>query len=211
MERDDAVKNWWDNRHAVNDELAGFYLTGSGGEDVWRTLEVRERIVPGADVLNIGVGKGFCTRDLAKAGCRVSALDISEHALGKVADVIQAGYLASGLDKLPREEFDTALSFLVAQHMNTPNLVRQIKAVLQSLKPEGIFALQFACRLDPEDIWPDESDESCMKGGVCRTLSMLDEIVRRAGGSITLARRAGTFPQYGSGWYILHIAPGGAS
>jgi len=69
-------------------------------------------------VLNIGVGQGHCTRALAGRGCEVSALDISRHALDKVASVIRAGYLASALHELPESAFDLAISFLVTQHVD---------------------------------------------------------------------------------------------
>jgi len=69
-------------------------------------------LTPDMDILNIGVGKGYCTQNLAALGCRVSVLDISCAALNKVKNITAGTYLANALHKIPKNHFDIAISFL---------------------------------------------------------------------------------------------------
>ncbi len=200
-----GITDWWDACHTGRHPEAEFFLTGSGGPEVWDSLEVTPLLTPGRAVLNIGVGQGHCTRALAARGCEVSALDISRHALAKVATVIRAGYLASALEELPPGAFDLALSFLVTQHIDDAALAAQLAAVVKSLKPGGLLAMQFAYRPEPGLEGVDESLASCQTGGVCRSLGHMDRLVFAAGGEIVWARRTGLFPQYKSGWYAMHV------
>lgn len=200
-----VIQDWWDDCHTGRHPESEFFLTGSGGPDVWASLEVAHLLEPGRWVLNIGVGQGHCTRALAARGCEVSALDISPHALDKVRPVIRAGYLATALSELPRNVFDLALSFLVAQHVSDADLSAQLVAVVNSLKVGGMFAMQFAYRPEPGEGPFDDTLRNCQVGGVCRSLSHMDRMVFEAGGEIVWARRIGLFPQYGSGWYAIHV------
>lgn len=200
------VHKWWDDHHTGDHPEHRFFLTGSHGPDVWRSLCVEDRVVPGDVVLNIGVGMGYCTRSLAERGCVVHALDISTHALAKVDDVCAQTWLADAIDELPEGTFDLAISHLVAQHMDNATLRDQVAHVVPALKPGGVFAMQFAYRLngmsDHEDpVTPD----AIVCGDVCRSLPSLVELAESAGGLVTFANRISLFPECGSGWYGVHI------
>lgn len=204
----DSVREWWDACHAGTHPQTDFFLTGHQGPEVWQSLDVLPWLLPGTAVLNIGVGKGYCTRHLAERGCLVSALDISPLALAKVADVIQAGYLAEALQELPAAAFDLALSFLVAQHMDHAALAAQLAAVGRALKPGGLFALQYAFALDPAaPPRSEDSPETCQVGGVLRRRDTMEAMTREAGLRVLRSWEDSRYPDYGSGWGILHLAP----
>jgi 2-polyprenyl-3-methyl-5-hydroxy-6-metoxy-1,4-benzoquinol methylase len=176
----EALNQWWNRAHETDH---AYWLTGSPGPEVWARLGVEELLVPGAQALNIGVGLGRCTRDLAERGCAVSVLDISPAAVERVSDVA-AGYLADNLSSLPSGRFDVALSHLVAQHMSDADLSDQIHHVLRSLKPGGIFAMQYANhKFGVADDQPQSLD--MLKGGsICRQEDQMAALVARAGGCV---------------------------
>ena len=198
-----TVKDWWEACHQEADQL---WLTGSRGPEVWEYLGIEDRILPGAVVLNIGVGLGHCTRALAARGCLVQVLDIAETALERVKEVTTNGWLASDLGALPSESIDLAISNLVAQHVNNASLSAQIEAVLRSLKPDGVFAMQFAYAEEDSANDVEHRPAACAKGGgECRSLAGMTRLVNQAGGRVVWAKRIGYFPAFGSGWYGLHI------
>lgn len=206
---DISVKQWWDSAHEENcsPDLQG-YLTGSSGIEVWQRLDVDQRLKPGSRVLNIGVGLGNCTFALAHRGCEVHAVDISETALSKVKTICTSCYLADNLNELPSNYFSIAISHLVTQHISNQMLATQLREVIRALSADGIFAMQVADLFDKGRFdSPDESPKALKHGGVCRSLGFMEKMIYEAGGDITMAKRCGIFPQYGSGWYALHITP----
>jgi len=210
----ESVRQWWDACHSGSHPEKDFFLTGHQGPEVWQHLQVRDMLAPGLNVLNIGVGQGHCTRNLAGLGCRVAVLDISPLALEKVREATWAGYLAGNLEKtpseggLPENSFDLALSFLVTQHMEHTGLEQQLKAVICALKPEGIFAIQYAFPLDPQTYPADDIPDRCKVGGVVRTPEVFEDMVRRAGGHTERHWEHSRYPQYDIGWCIAHIRKG---
>jgi len=203
--RHESVREWWDECHSASGDLA-FYLTGSSGPDVWSSLKLEKRIAPGQVVLNIGVGHGFCTRALSELGCKVHALDISPVALAKISDSVEATWLPSQLKEIPSDTFDLAISHLVAQHMSDADLSEQIREVVRALKPSGVFGVQFAFSLNGAEARTRETDLELKVGGNCRSLEQMQTLVERAGGSVIWSNEIGRFPEFGSGWYGIHIA-----
>ncbi len=201
----ESIDQWWDACHAGRHPRTDFYLTGHQGPDVWGYLDVRQMLEPGTAVLNIGVGQGHCTRNLAALGCVVSVLDISPLALGKVKDVVSAGYLARELDLLPDDSFDVALSFLVVQHMEHAALKAQLAAVFRALKPSGLFALQYAFPLAKDAPTIEDSPERCKVGGVVRRTEDMEKEAMEVGFAVRRSWVHSEYPQYGSGWRILHL------
>ena len=135
----------------------------------------------------------------------VHALDISPFALDKVRDCVTAGWVPSELGNLPGNTFDLAISHLVSQHMNDADLEDQIREVVRALKPEGIFAMQFAYRLIGEEGTIIQSDAHSKEGSNCRSLARMEDLIAKAGGQIAWAEPIGAFPAFGSGWYGIHI------
>lgn len=201
-----SVEEFWENNHSGNMKGYKFWLTGSAGPDVWNYLNILNMIQPGTCVLNIGVGLGLCTRELARQKCVVHALDISPMALDKVRKIVTGCWQPHTIQEIPASTIDLAISNLVTQHMLNSDLAEQISGVLRSMKPAGIFAMQFACSLDTSYSSPDVIPLEVIKsGGVLRSLDFMTKIVQAAGGMVVWANRIGVFPQHGSGWYAIHI------
>jgi cyclopropane fatty-acyl-phospholipid synthase-like methyltransferase len=194
------IKDFWENCH----ELGSIrYLTGSSGQEIWQELKIEDRIIPGSNVLNIGVGTGRCTVDLKNVGVNVSVLDISQSAVEKVSSLCEHGYLSSGA--LPENYFDLAISHLVAQHMNDNDLTEQIRKVLLSLKDIGLFAIQIACPINNIPTLKDNIEFKMQEGSVLRTSDEIVEIVKQANGRIIFMEPTREFPHYGSVWLTVHI------
>jgi SAM-dependent methyltransferase len=197
-----SIDEFWNAAHRDTEVK---WLSGYPGPEIWERLEVTDRIVPGAIVLNIGVGTGRCTRDLHAQGCIVHALDISPEATAKVEDITAATYLASALDRLPANTFDVALSHLVAQHNLDEPLLAQMRAVIRSLKPSGIFAMQFSKPVGNQ-ILIAPNTESAMGGSVWRTPEKVHRMIEASGG-----RAARSVPKEFSdekawAWHVVHVA-----
>lgn len=192
---------FWNQCHSENNQL---YLTGSEGEEVWKRLNILQRINSKKVILNIGVGMGYCTQKLAATGAEIDAHDISEVALERVIPYTTNRYLSTDLEKLPRNHYDIAISHLVAQHMNNEALQKQLNAVVASLNNSGIFAIQIAYYMLKIDK-ADESLANLKDGGVCRHLHEFYEMVQKANGRIVWTAKVGQFDEYKSGWYAFHI------
>ena len=201
----ESIEDWWDACHTGAHPETEFFLTGHQGPEVWKQLQILSMLEPGVTVLNIGVGQGHCTRNLAALGCNVSVLDISSFALDKVRNVICAGYLAAALDDIPANTFDLALSFLVVQHMEHRALTDQLTAVFRALKPKGLFALQYAYPLDPSAPIAEDTPERCKVGGVVRQPKDMERLCTNAGFAVLRTWVHSEYPKYGSGWRILHL------
>jgi 2-polyprenyl-3-methyl-5-hydroxy-6-metoxy-1,4-benzoquinol methylase len=195
----ESPHQWWDRAHGSNHL---YWLSDTPGPEVWARLGVEDLLVHGARVLNVGVGMGRCTRELADRGCLVSVLDISPAAVERVADVA-AGYLATELDGLPVDAFDVALSHLVAQHMSDQDLESQIRAVVRSLSTGGVAAIQYATNATgvPTD---DSLPHNVKSGNVRRTEDGFHAIVDRAGGRLLRTLERESHP-CGTVWRVAHI------
>lgn len=199
--KEETLMQWWDGCHS-GDEIR--YLTGSRGEDVWRSLNIIDKIVSDMVVLNIGVGLGDCTRSLVNRKAIVHALDISEVALNRVQEIVTGIWMPHQLASLPSDVFDLAISHLVTQHMKKEDLLEQMREVIRSLKPQGIFAMQFSYSLS-KDYSNDESVEILKEGRACHSLAEMHLLVCEAGGRLVWANNLGVFPDWNMGWYGVHI------
>jgi 2-polyprenyl-3-methyl-5-hydroxy-6-metoxy-1,4-benzoquinol methylase len=205
------LKEYWDNCHKsymkkpesiLGDDL-GWFVSDYSGPVLWEMLNISHLIIAGKNLLEIGVGRGSNIKKLHDLGLLVYALDISPTALNEVKSLVQQDWLVDDISSLPKEKFDIICSNLVAQHMTGVDLLSQIKNVLPSLKKNGIFAMQFADRMNDTNY--TETLENQMTGGVCRSVKCVTEIVELAGGKVTWEKRVADFPQYGSCWRVVHI------
>ena len=198
--RVESAFEWWARAHT---DGHAFWLSGTPTDEVWGRLGVEDRLVPGANVLDVGIGLGLCARDLAARGCVVSALDISQEAVDRVRDVA-TGYLDDEVDTLPDGAFDLATSHLVAQHMTDPDLLEQMRHVVRSLKPRGVFAIQYAA--DEQGRVYDQADPHNVKtGSIRRSVEAFDALVRSVGGRTLRTLKRETHP-CGTIWYVAHVA-----
>ena len=198
-----TVEEWWDHCHKT---AGSFYVSGYGGPSLWSSLNISDRIVSGTSVLEIGVGDGMDVRELHARGLKVHVLDITPAALQKVEAVSEAQWLESQIEHLPKDRFDVAISHLVTQHISNETLLRQTRCVLRSLRPRGIYAMQFADRIKgTTDESYREDLETQRVGGVCRSLRMMEQAVNRGGGKIVWVSQAQNFLDYGTRWFSIHI------
>lgn len=194
------IKDFWEGKHSTNN-LAS--LSGHPGRTVLNGLYIQKDPPTGSEVLEIGVGLGYCTKDLVELGYRVSVVDISENALARVRDITQRQFLETQLQDLPDNTFDLAVSYCVVQHINNQSLTLQLRNVVRSLTPTGYYAMQYAIPYHNAPLV--ETEEALAGGSVVRTPDMLFDMVEAAGGEIIYHRIWGYFPQYKSGWAIAHI------
>jgi SAM-dependent methyltransferase len=194
----ESLNDWWNRAHERDHQ---YWLTGSDGAEVWERLGVRSRLSQGVRVLNIGVGLGQDTRQLAAMGCEVHALDISPVALDRVRG-LAVTHLASDLDRLPRDCFDVAMSHLVAQHMLDFDLLAQMKAVLLSLTSSGVFAIQFATGAAAA---LEQTSLQAKGGSIHRTPEQMERLVAQAGGLVALSEPREQFPEHRAGWHVMHV------
>ena len=180
----ESVGEWWERHHS---DCHSWWLTGTPPMQVWTDLAILDRLRPGRTVLNIGVGLGYEANDLHKRGCIVHCLDIAQAALDRVRPVA-ATWRADRLADLPADTFDLAESHLVAQHMADADLAAQLNAVLRSLKPTGLFALQFAYQTNNPDFRHEPRTLSEKAGGVLHSPRLIWLMIERAGGMVTLDR-----------------------
>jgi ubiquinone/menaquinone biosynthesis C-methylase UbiE len=200
------IKSYWSNFHKEQNADA---LTGTSYAEIVRYHELTDKIYPGVTVLNIGVGKGYCTKGFYDNGCRVSVLDICEEALQTVRPYIERGYLQDNIDQLPANYFDIVISNLVAQHMADIDLRKQLTYVIRSLKDTGFFSIQLAGSLileennNPNYIVGDGiSGEVSMLGGrMVRTPEYFAEMVKQCGGICTYTSEKIVCVEYQSYWY----------
>lgn len=204
------VVQWWIDRHKTADV---HYLSGSNPKGVWERLNINDTITKGGCALVVGIGLGLEVKDLCTRGLDVHVLDICPEAFEVVKEYASGFYLADDLSKIPRDTFDFAVSHLVAQHMTDYDLQWQIAAVLRGLKPDRLFAMQFANNTsrEPDSILNCDRGvffhvNSQMKGGVVRSCREMSYIVNRAGGEIVWYSKpwpCGTSNT--ATWYCVHI------
>jgi cyclopropane fatty-acyl-phospholipid synthase-like methyltransferase len=194
----ESMRDWWD-RAQKRDHL--YWLGGKEGPDVWRRLQVEDRIRPRATVLNVGVGLGICTAQLVEHQCTTDVLDISPGALARVAGKVRQTYLASNVAALPANEYDVAISHLVAQHMMDDDLREQIRWVVRSLKADGLFAIQFATSKMLQT--PDQSSLRAKGGGILRSPKEMAALASGAGARVVLSVPKEQFEE--AGWHVVQL------
>jgi len=204
------IKEFWEVAHKENKEL---WLTGSHLTSVWTPMKLMAKLASGIKVLNVGVGLGKDTNELVNKGAIVDVLDISQTALDRVKATTRNQYISSNLDELPESEYDIAVSHLVSQHMNDDDLLDQIKYVLRSLKPEGIFAMQFAF-IDETPVSVNHLNEvyksvddipKDKKGHMFRSLLKMEDMVKKCGGEIIWVSDPRRYPNNPIKWYYIHM------
>jgi 2-polyprenyl-3-methyl-5-hydroxy-6-metoxy-1,4-benzoquinol methylase len=115
------MKEFWDKQQEVfsraNSPSEAFkkgyfkFLANSDPGDIWRFLEIGDRIWKGIKVLNIGVGTGRDTESLHEKGVDVSVLDISPLALERVKDIANC-FSPEKLEELPDNYCDDSFFFI---------------------------------------------------------------------------------------------------
>jgi ubiquinone/menaquinone biosynthesis C-methylase UbiE len=130
----------------------GKYLVAHGAGEIWnwetpvgrvrwarRVKMLSSHLHPGDNVLELGCGTGYFSRELARTGAQITAIDISPELL-KVAQEecssenvrfeIQNAYATT----FPDETFDSVVGSAVLHHLELEAALREIERVL---KPGG--------------------------------------------------------------------------
>lgn len=159
----DVVAEWWEDRTDGNDvyreHVHGPALLGACG------------VVDGLDVLDVGCGSGYFSRELARAGARVQAFDYSKNLVGLADEreqvdglgidyqVLDAVRLA---DNYGLERLDVVTGCMSITDIE--ELDAALDGVFRVLKPGGAFcfSLPHPFATPPENRWwlDDDSGES---------------------------------------------------
>ena len=195
------IKQFWEQQHLAGNRAA---LSGCHLEETVDFLHLDLVLQPGMRVLEVGVGLGHVTRGLAQQH-RVSAVDISQHALDSVRAVCEHVWLDRDIDSLPSDYFDIVICHNVAQHIPTADLEREIKHIIRSLRPRGIFALEYVRRQGVEDNGINPSLQNVRAGYLCRSDDRMRHMVASSGGSSCIVRRNDIIHKTISGLSVMHI------
>lgn len=185
-EHADKLKKYWADAHIRKNQNL---LTGTTSSTELYDLQIEDRVVPGANILEIGVGTGEGIRDLAsRASVTVSVVDIVPEAFDRIKDLPVSTYLADSLDLLPSSYFDLALSYNVACHQSDSSLREQIIHVVRSLKPSGTFALLVTGgqgKFPLDCTWDCTIElDNLRAGSKRRSIEEMEKIVTGTGGKI---------------------------
>ena len=208
----EAMEKFWAEMHAKGDGPA---LTGSSLANMCDVLGLPlRRFTPGLRLLEIGIGMGKATREMAARGVEVSAMDICNEALRKVSTVARGLHLHRDANELVSDTFDVATSLLVTQHMSETDVLWQFPHVLRSLKPEGRFIVQWAgSRIEGENDLPDTilgqygpvdaiTPVGMISGRMVRTEEHATALIERCGGTVLEVRGRREFPEFKSCWFV---------
>jgi ubiquinone/menaquinone biosynthesis C-methylase UbiE len=143
----DHNREFWNQQHDQDNERT---LSGCGFDATVDFLNVKDLIVPGMRVLEIGCGLGYVTKGFAEIA-EISVLDISDSALDRVRSVCESVYHISDVESLPTNYFDLIICHNVVQHVLTESLVDELKHAIRSLAPTGTFALEYVWANGVED------------------------------------------------------------
>jgi len=198
-----SVEEFWESSHEIDSEL---WLTGTDPDwlfnfyDLNALIKDRNRKLK---ILNVGVGRGGCTKELAKNGHLVSALDISSAALEKVAKYVQQTYLANDVKTLPTSEFDLIIHHLVAQHMSIDDLKLQVESLISSLAKNGMLCMQIASYQKNDRNDSGDGKMECMMGAVGRSEEAIKILFDRPSLTVLEITQTNIYEEYGSSWYRI--------
>jgi SAM-dependent methyltransferase len=149
------------SHHEFSEEdVAAYWNTNAGAwaQEVRQGHDVaRERLnnptffqllgdIRGCDVLDAGCGEGYNTRGLARAGARVTGVDISERMIGLAVEEERRAPLGiryvctpyTRLEVFPPSSFDVVVSFMAM--MDGPGLEGAMAESFRVLRPGGMLA-----------------------------------------------------------------------
>lgn len=185
------IDEHWETFHKQNRAGA---LTGTSLERLNKHFKFSHLLKNDINLLNIGVGLGFCTKAYSDIGCNVYALDICQNALDRVLPYTKGCFLHKNADSLPSDFFDVAVSYLVTQHMSDEDILWQLPHVIRSLKDTGRLYIQFSCNKEPRfnnikdkvvgDLNTRRPVVSMLNGTMCRTREYAEDLVNDSGGEV---------------------------
>ena len=172
------IKDYWEEQHKQQNRKA---LTGSTIHQYCKLFKLTEQCFEGKCGLEIGVGLGAATKQLSELLANLDVLDISETAIKNVGKYIRDGYLDSA--RLPKDTYDIAISYLVAQHMSDVDLLNQLKNVVASMKESGHLYLQWAYALHGDN---PQTIEIQQGGGILRSTEKMFDLIHSLDAAVSL-------------------------
>ena len=116
-------KDFWEDHHQQDSG----WLTGTRFDDLLRQFGSTNEDIQGKRVLEIGVGKGFCTESFHKLASELYCCDISETGLKKVKLWANQVFQTNDINMIP--PVDLAISQLVLVHCTDDEMLRIINGV----------------------------------------------------------------------------------
>jgi len=198
----DHNQKFWDQQHNANNIRC---LSGCGYEDTVEFLNVKDLIVPGMCVLEIGCGLGYVTKGFSEIA-KISVLDISQSALDRVRPICENVYHIDEIDLLPTDYFDLIICHNVVQHVPTAPLKKELANAIRSLKTSGTFAVEYVWANDIEDNGVNFQPSWATAGHLCRSNKFMKQLVKDAGGTCKISR-TNPVPNHRKihGLTVLHI------
>lgn len=202
----DAIKEYWDNAHVAN---VTSKLSGNGKETLC-LLGVEREFRECSSLLNIGVGTGEFEKFAVNENRIVDALDISENALEKVANIVRFRYLSP--DAIASNEYDLITECQVALHLTDKEMDRHIINAIRGLTICGTYAFNAPAFLE----YTEETSKLRAKEdptvpemfcgyALCRPISWYAKTIRKHGGIITQVILADVNKTKNVCTYIYHV------
>jgi ubiquinone/menaquinone biosynthesis C-methylase UbiE len=116
-----------------------------GGQTKYRAWldELREHIVPGGVVLDLGCGSGLpVARDLTAAGYRITGVDFSEVQIHRARELVpEAEFMQADITSVEFEPaaFDAVVSFFALIHVPIDDQPPLLRRIARWLRPDGLF------------------------------------------------------------------------
>jgi len=152
-------------KRLFNEIKHGKFLASSGAGEIWnwespagkvrwarRVKLLSAEITPQMQVLEIGCGTGYFTRELAKTGAKIIAIDISPDLIAKAREEIKQSNVFFSVQNayasvFQNDEFDYIAGSSVLHHLNLPKALSEINRIL---KPGGKFFFTEPNMLNPQ-------------------------------------------------------------
>lgn len=137
------------DKRLSNEIEHGKYLLAHGAGEVWnwetpagrlrwarRVQMLTGHIHPDQQILELGCGTGYFTRELCKTGARITAIDISPELLAEaraecLADNIQFEIQNAYAMTFADQSFDSVVGSSVLHHLEVDSALREVQRVLK--------------------------------------------------------------------------------
>jgi SAM-dependent methyltransferase len=195
-------QKFWNEQHNRDNKRA---LSGCGFDDTLDFLNIKDLVVPGMRVLEIGCGLGYVTAGFAEIA-KISVLDISDSALDRVRPICESVYHVDDVASLPTDYFDLIICHNVVQHVPTESLMVELKHAIRSLAPTGTFAVEYVWSNDSVDDGVNFQPSWATAGQLCRSDKFMINLVNELGGTCKISR-TNTVPKHKKihGLTVLHV------
>jgi len=175
----EQFRDFWETCHKIESVT---HLSGAQYDPAMGSLKIEERIRPGTNVLEVGVGMGYITQGLQQKGAKVSALDISQTALDRVNKYCEEVYLIEDMGKIPSDHFDVIVCCNMVQHVHTDLLKQELGHFIRSLADGGVLALQFVSNNVHHDMGAEATLAAVQSGILCRSPQFMKDRIEELGG-----------------------------